>query len=229
VVTALDASQNPIDRVWLAAFATEISLRDADNPVVAGAYAEIVAEHAPEHPVVREAGQCGRTLDERARDPERGRTRRDARACRSAERCRCRARRSVRGCNEAAMIDDDDVAELLDDNDLAAVIASANAAAPEFRGTAAQTLRASLPQPNPRHGCRRVTEAPKHARPGTDGTRRRNRSPSELRSDAHERAKRELLETPATILDAPEDLLPVEVDAPDDEPATPAAGAATRG
>ena len=50
----LQSSQDPVDRVWLGILATEISLRDANNPVVAGAYAEIVAEHAPEHPIVRE-------------------------------------------------------------------------------------------------------------------------------------------------------------------------------
>jgi hypothetical protein len=54
VLTALQSSHATIDRVWLAALAAEISLRDANNPVVAGAYAEIVAEHAPEHPLVRE-------------------------------------------------------------------------------------------------------------------------------------------------------------------------------
>ncbi|MBS1124166.1 MAG: PilZ domain [Deltaproteobacteria bacterium] len=54
VITALQSSQDPVDRVWLGALATEISLRDAGHAVVAGAYAEIVAEHAPDHPIVRE-------------------------------------------------------------------------------------------------------------------------------------------------------------------------------
>lgn len=53
-IEALQASKLPVDRVWLGALATEISLRDAKHAVVAGAYAEIVAEHAPDHPVVRE-------------------------------------------------------------------------------------------------------------------------------------------------------------------------------
>jgi len=50
-ILAIESSAHPIDHVWLGALATEISL-DAGNPVVAGAYAEIVAEHAPDHPVV---------------------------------------------------------------------------------------------------------------------------------------------------------------------------------
>ncbi len=54
VIGALQSSQQDVDRVWLGALATEISLRDAGHAVVAGAYAEIVAEHAPEHPIVRE-------------------------------------------------------------------------------------------------------------------------------------------------------------------------------
>ncbi len=54
VIVALQACDQPVDRVWLGALATEISLRDANSPVVAGAYAEIVAEFAPEHPIVRE-------------------------------------------------------------------------------------------------------------------------------------------------------------------------------
>lgn len=54
VIEAIQVSQQPVDRVWLGALATEISLRDAGHPIVAGAYAEIVAEHAPDHPIVRE-------------------------------------------------------------------------------------------------------------------------------------------------------------------------------
>jgi len=54
VITALQSSPREVDRVWLGVLATEISLRDANHPVVAGAYAEIVAEHAPDHPIVRE-------------------------------------------------------------------------------------------------------------------------------------------------------------------------------
>ncbi|MBX3160585.1 MAG: PilZ domain-containing protein [Deltaproteobacteria bacterium] len=54
VLTALQSTQRPVDRVWLGALATEISLRDAGSAIVAGAYAEIVAEYAPEHPVVAE-------------------------------------------------------------------------------------------------------------------------------------------------------------------------------
>jgi hypothetical protein len=54
VVAALKVSHLPVDRVYLATYATEIALRDSNNPVVAGAYAEIVAEHAPDHPIVRE-------------------------------------------------------------------------------------------------------------------------------------------------------------------------------
>ena len=54
VIRGLQSSQGVLDRVWLGALATELSLRDAKNPVVAGAYAEIVAEHAPDHPIVRE-------------------------------------------------------------------------------------------------------------------------------------------------------------------------------
>ena len=53
-VTALDVLEDPVDRVWIAALAAEISLRDGNHPVVAGAYAEIVAEHAPAHPILRE-------------------------------------------------------------------------------------------------------------------------------------------------------------------------------
>jgi predicted acetyltransferase len=53
VIKAMHASQTAVDRVWLAALATDISLREGNNPVVAGAYAEIVAEHAPDHPIVR--------------------------------------------------------------------------------------------------------------------------------------------------------------------------------
>lgn len=53
VLKALEASRVAVDRVWLAALATDISLREGNNPVVAGAYAEIVAEHAPDHPIVR--------------------------------------------------------------------------------------------------------------------------------------------------------------------------------
>ncbi len=54
VISGLQVSQHAVDRVWLGALATEITLRDARHPVIAGAYAEIVAEHAPEHPIVRE-------------------------------------------------------------------------------------------------------------------------------------------------------------------------------
>ncbi len=54
VLAALQSCNDDVDRVWLGALATEITLRDAGNPVVAGAYAEIVAEFAPEHPIVRE-------------------------------------------------------------------------------------------------------------------------------------------------------------------------------
>ena len=53
-LSALQSTQRIVDRVWLAALSTEISLREAASPIVAGAYAEIVAEHAPEHPIVRE-------------------------------------------------------------------------------------------------------------------------------------------------------------------------------
>jgi hypothetical protein len=53
-VTALDLLDDPVDRVWIAALAAEIALRDGNHPVVAGAYAEIVAEYAPEHPILRE-------------------------------------------------------------------------------------------------------------------------------------------------------------------------------
>jgi hypothetical protein len=54
VVTALDTCKAPFDRVWLGALATEISLRDAGHAIVAGGYAEIVAEHAPDHPVLKQ-------------------------------------------------------------------------------------------------------------------------------------------------------------------------------
>ena len=54
VIEALQGSPSPCDRVWLGALATEITLRDAQHPVIAGAYVEIVAEHAPDHPIVRE-------------------------------------------------------------------------------------------------------------------------------------------------------------------------------
>ena len=54
IVRAIEWSRDPVDHVWLGALATEISLHDADDPVVAGGYADIVAEHAPEHPIVRE-------------------------------------------------------------------------------------------------------------------------------------------------------------------------------
>jgi hypothetical protein len=53
VLAGLDATTRAFDRVWLGALATEISLQDANHPVVAGGYAEIVAEHAPEHPVIK--------------------------------------------------------------------------------------------------------------------------------------------------------------------------------
>lgn len=53
-IRGLEVSSSPVDRVWLGALAAEISLRDADDPIVAGRYAEIVAEHAPEHPIMRE-------------------------------------------------------------------------------------------------------------------------------------------------------------------------------
>ncbi len=52
-IHAIECSPHPIDHVWLGALATQISL-DAGSPVVAGAYAEIVAEHAPEHPIVKQ-------------------------------------------------------------------------------------------------------------------------------------------------------------------------------
>ena len=53
-VAAIESSKQDVDRVWIAALATEIALRDANHPVVAGAYADIVAENAPEHPMVKE-------------------------------------------------------------------------------------------------------------------------------------------------------------------------------
>lgn len=54
VVRAIEWSRDPVDHVWLGALATEISLHDANAPVIAAGYADIVAEHAPEHPIVRE-------------------------------------------------------------------------------------------------------------------------------------------------------------------------------
>jgi len=54
IVRAIEWSRDPIDHVWLGALATEIVLHDANDLVVASGYADIVAEHAPEHPVVRE-------------------------------------------------------------------------------------------------------------------------------------------------------------------------------
>jgi len=53
-IRGVQAAQHPVDRVWLATLATEISLREGNSPVIAGAYAELVAEHAPDHPIVRE-------------------------------------------------------------------------------------------------------------------------------------------------------------------------------
>ncbi len=54
VISGLNVVTEPVDRVWLAALATEISLRDSGSPIIAGAYAEMIAEHAPDHPIVRE-------------------------------------------------------------------------------------------------------------------------------------------------------------------------------
>ena len=54
VIGGLNVVTAPVDRVWLAALATEISLRDSSSPIIAGAYAEVIAEHAPDHPIVRE-------------------------------------------------------------------------------------------------------------------------------------------------------------------------------
>jgi hypothetical protein len=54
VVRALELPLSTFDRVWLAALGAEVSLRDAHHAEVAGAYAEIVAADAPDHPIVRE-------------------------------------------------------------------------------------------------------------------------------------------------------------------------------
>ncbi len=53
-ITAIESSREPVDRVWIAALAAEISLRDGGSAEVAGAYAAIVADHAPGHPIARE-------------------------------------------------------------------------------------------------------------------------------------------------------------------------------
>jgi hypothetical protein len=52
VVAGLGATTTPVDRVWLGALATECCLRDAGTPILAAAYADMVAEHAPDHPTV---------------------------------------------------------------------------------------------------------------------------------------------------------------------------------
>ncbi|HUJ59050.1 MAG TPA: PilZ domain-containing protein [Kofleriaceae bacterium] len=108
-VTALDATPNPEDRVWISALATEISLRDAHNTQVASAYAEIIAEHAPEHPMVRElqtalaargprdAGDIDIDLDAPEPEPR----------------------------DSAALISADDL-ELIDQGEIAGIVAAAN-------------------------------------------------------------------------------------------------------
>jgi hypothetical protein len=53
-IRGIECSAHEVDHVWLGALATEISLREGGSAVVAGAYAEIVAEHAPEHPILRD-------------------------------------------------------------------------------------------------------------------------------------------------------------------------------
>ncbi|MEO8706635.1 MAG: PilZ domain-containing protein [Kofleriaceae bacterium] len=68
-IAALQSTQGEVDRVWLAALITEISLREATSPIVAGAYAEIVAEHAPEHPIIRELVKFVATEEVAADEP----------------------------------------------------------------------------------------------------------------------------------------------------------------